>query len=122
MKNWADTMSAQDDWRQVRSLIQNRQGGMCLRCTGAMSDVHHRRRRGVKDGHTDCPCNLVGLCRTCHSWVHANPVAARAAGWIVSTSEPAPSLAPLLTRYSPILLLCDGTDRVAVVTPVLREA
>lgn len=112
-----------EEWAAVRVEVGHRQGGLCLRCAGRFTDVHHRRRRGVKDEHTDCLCNLVGLCRTCHSWVHHNPVAARAAGWIVSTSEPAPSLAPLVTRYAPLLLLCDGSDREAPrLTPVLRAS
>lgn len=28
--------------------------------------------------------NLVGLCMTCHHWVHANPAQARLTGFIVS--------------------------------------
>ena len=49
------------------------------------TDWHHRRRRNVRDGHEHCPCNGVMLCRTCHSWAHANPAAALAKGWMVPT-------------------------------------
>jgi len=36
--------------------------------------------------------NLVGLCMTCHHWVHANPRLAREHGWIVSRHSKVPDI------------------------------
>lgn len=100
-----------DELSQASARVRVRQGQLCLRCSGRISDIHHRRRRAVIDPHTHCPCNLVGLCRTCHNWVHAHPKIAIETGWIVSVYEEAPSLVMVHSRYAPLLLLCDGRDR-----------
>jgi hypothetical protein len=38
----------------------------------------------VRDEHTHCACNCILLCWRCHFDVHANPLASKKAGWIVS--------------------------------------
>ena len=58
-----------------------RDGGRCQKCSGEGTDVHHRMRR--RDGGHGM-WNLVLLCRTCHSWAHANPEQARDQGYIIS--------------------------------------
>lgn len=71
--------------QESRDIVGNRDV-RCARDGVALgTDWHHRRRRNVRDGHEHCPCNGVMLCRTCHSWVHAHPAAALAAGWMVPT-------------------------------------
>lgn len=49
------------------------------------SEMSHRRRRGVKDGDQHSPVNLLLFCRTCHVWLHANPIEAMQKGWAVSS-------------------------------------
>ena len=62
-----------------RRQVFDRGDGMCERCgVTPMTDVHHLAGRGGDDPHA--LDNLVGLCRDCHEWTHANPAAARAAG------------------------------------------
>lgn len=71
-----------------RELCRNRFRGQCARCGLPGTDVHHRQRRR-EAGHD--VWNLVWLCRTCHSWAHANPDAAKSAGIIIppwDTNEP----------------------------------
>lgn len=69
---------------ECRAVVEKRDRGLCVRCTGRATDFHHRRSRRVRDGHTHCSCNGVMLCRTCHNWAHANPVEAEAQGFIVT--------------------------------------
>ena len=66
-----------------RQQVWERGNGMCERCCWTpMTDVHHIAGRGGDDPHRIT--NLVGLCRSCHEWVHANPAAARDAGFSAS--------------------------------------
>lgn len=67
----------------VRKFVTDRDR-LCVRCGGAPSDIHHRQRRR-EGGHA--LCNVVRLCRTCHSWAHAHPEEARKTGFIVSLYE-----------------------------------
>lgn len=64
----------------TRRLVWERQDGQCARCGNRGTDIHHRIRR--RDGGHGI-ANLVGLCRTCHSWVHAHPKQAQDSGYIV---------------------------------------
>lgn len=66
-------------------MVRERDGAACFRCgCGGALDLHHRQRRR-EGGHG--VSNLLSLCPLCHRWVHAHPVEARAAGWIVSVHE-----------------------------------
>lgn len=65
----------------ARKAVWERQNNQCARCGNAGHDIHHRMRRR-EGGHGIA--NLVGLCRTCHSWVHAHPKQAQDKGFIVS--------------------------------------
>ena len=40
------------------------------------TDIHHKLARGKGGAFLD-PENFLALCRSCHSWVHANPSEAR---------------------------------------------
>jgi hypothetical protein len=51
----------------------------------------------VRDDHTHCTCNCVLLCWRCHIEVHANPVAAKMSGWIVSRFTEFPYEVPMVT-------------------------
>ena len=67
----------------------------CQRCgRGGRLERHHRRLKqsGGSKGreHTQCACNGLRLCRTCHAYVHAHVTESRDHGWIVLQSEPFP--------------------------------
>lgn len=68
---------------KAREVVRRRQNGQCMRCGNRYSDLHHRQRRR-EGGHSYE--NLVGLCGTCHKWVHANPAKARELGYIIPIS------------------------------------
>lgn len=77
--------------KAVSTVVDSRDGYACVRCGLSLSVTsgsrHHRQRRQV-GGHR--VSNLVLLCGSgttgCHGWVHANPQAARDAGWIVAAN------------------------------------
>lgn len=54
----------------------------CARCNAVAVLVHHLAGR-LGELLTDVR-NFAALCRACHDWIHAYPVAARAAGWMQS--------------------------------------
>lgn len=92
-----------------RLAVAERDRTKCVRCGGAGSAWHHRRRRRVKDAHTHEPCNGVTLCLVCHAWAHANPRLAIEQGWIVSAWN-SPLDKPVFTfLYGWAFLNCDGT-------------
>ena len=76
--------------KPVAAAVDRRDEYACVRCGHSLAvssgSRHHRQRRAVGGHHV---ANLVLLCGSgstlCHGWVHANPAAARAAGWIVAT-------------------------------------
>lgn len=81
---------------------------MCERCLGRGCDVHHRQRRRAGGHGIE---NLVYLCRTCHSWVHAHPAEARGEGFIVSASVAQDEIVnhPIYRFGQPIYLALNGT-------------
>lgn len=98
---------------RVRQVVRERDGGHCLRCGAAGTQVHHRRRRGVRDGHQHGYENCVSLCHVCHAWVHAHPIDARDAGLIVSMHELDVQTIVLMSYMGPITLEADGGIRWA---------
>lgn len=76
-------------WADANLILMSRAGHTCERCGKECGPVerHHRKRR--REGG-DSLENLVVLGRPCHAEIHAHPVEARRAGFIVSMSrEPA---------------------------------
>ena len=93
-----------------RASVKMRCQSRCERC-GAPAPRgawHHRRSRSVRDTHTHCPCNGVWLCNNDHAWVHANPLAARQNGFIVSRNETEPATVPVLTPWGERTHDCGG--------------
>lgn len=69
--------------QSARDAVEARCLGRCERCgRQGPYEVHHRQRRR-EGGHG--VVNLVALCPADHRWAHANPKAARDAGFIVPT-------------------------------------
>lgn len=64
--------------KEARIVVAARSQGLCegrtTVCTGQGEAVHHILRRSQGGQHD--PGNLLVLCTACHSWVHANPLAA----------------------------------------------
>ena len=68
----------------VRKQILVRDDWKCVKCSGAANDVHHRQLRGMGGSKLlDYPANLISLCRTCHSYIHANPAESYELGYLV---------------------------------------
>ena len=95
--------------QESRDLVERRQHGLCFRCGGRGYEDHHRRRRRERRHDSHCPCNLVRLCRTCHSWAHMNPTAARGVGLILESSMLEPYEMPVRAPDGPWMLHCDGS-------------
>ena len=94
--------------RGTREQIIDRSKRRCERCGGRGTDYHHRRRRGIKDGHTECSCNALWLCRDCHAEVHAQPYRSRNNGWIVSVGVESPATEPVRTWRGKMRFNCQG--------------
>lgn len=94
---------------KTRTLVRERDKELCIRCHGRGSQWHHRRSRGVIRPHRHCPCNGLWLCRTCHTYVHSNPVSARNLGLILEREEDLPFELPVRTWDGWRYHLCDGT-------------
>ena len=56
------------------------------RCEGKAVDVHepHTRARG---GSITDPDNMLAICRSCHNWIHSNPVLASSLGLLSKTGD-----------------------------------
>ena len=89
----------------ARERVWERQNRQCARCGGRGYQIHHRQRRR-EGGHADG--NLVGLCRTCHEWVHSHPDSAKERGYIVGISVDDPSAVPIQTFMGLVLFDNDG--------------
>jgi 5-methylcytosine-specific restriction endonuclease McrA len=59
----------------------------CARCRNAYASHPHHRKPKARGG-SNTPGNLIPLCVSCHRWVHANPDAAHAAGFLLHSWEP----------------------------------
>ncbi len=94
----------------ARTQVRVRARHRCERCgaPAPQGHWHHRRSRRIVDVHTNCPCNGVWLCGTCHRDVHANPFTARTTGWIVSAWEARPTAVPVRTPWGERIHDCDG--------------
>jgi len=60
----------------VAEAVLDRADGWCEAmiptvCTGAPEHLHHRQLRSQGGEHT--ADNLVGICSSCHDWIHAHP-------------------------------------------------
>lgn len=91
---------------KVRVTVDERENRQCLRCGARGREIHHRMRRR-EGGHALSVCIL--LCSACHRWAHANPIAARAGGFIIPTwsQEPTTEI-PVAAFYGVVILDDEG--------------
>lgn len=95
-----------------RSVILGRTGRVCEGCrSAAWTDKAHRVAASA--GGRWQPANVLGLCRACHGWAHANPLDAMVAGWILPAGTD-PTLAPVFLASASVwagwyLLDADGS-------------
>lgn len=69
------------------------------RSTAYDLDLHHIKTRAR--GGDDTPGNLVGLCRSCHRWVHDHVVEATAKGYLVPSTHTQPKLGCAWCKRNP---------------------
>lgn len=53
---------------------------LMLRNAPASTEIHHMNRRN--GARLNDESEWLAVCRGCHQWIHNNPRAARAAGWL----------------------------------------
>lgn len=90
---------------KAREVVRERQGGQCARCGNRATALHHRKRRR-EGGHGYE--NLVALCNTCHTFVHANPVVAIEQGYIVPIHVEDIAAVPVKSFMGWVLFDSDG--------------
>jgi hypothetical protein len=92
-----------------RSVILGRTGHVCEGCRSQRwTDKAHRVAASA--GGRWRPANVLGLCRACHGWAHAQPAHARAAGWML-TAGTDPELEPVFLASASLIpgwYLLDG--------------
>ena len=100
--------------REAREAVQKRSHGMCERCGGFGSNIHHRRPRGMGGTSTpEDPTNLVMLCGSgttgCHGWVESYRAKAWEQGWLVPRRDPRePTDVPVWALGEWCLLTAEG--------------
>jgi 5-methylcytosine-specific restriction endonuclease McrA len=90
---------------KARELVRERQGGQCWRCGNTYTALHHRMRRR-EGGHG--VQNLVGVCGTCHNWVHKHPAAATEQGYIIPIHVTDISATPIKAFFGWVTFTNDG--------------
>lgn len=103
----------QAKWVAAKRLVNERDGGLCVRCGSEATDIHHRTPRGMggsSDPETNySPANLVSLCRSCHDYVHAHPAESYDDGFLVrSWDDPRDCPLMLANETVVIYLAADG--------------
>ena len=75
------------EWREVQAAVKLRDKGLCRCCGKRGEDAHHLIYRSHSGAST--LNNLVWLCRTCHSEIHAKLIRVEwggTAGWRAKSS------------------------------------
>jgi len=94
----------------IKDEIIVREHGICCRCGNrAATDAHHRKLRS--QGGLNTWDNQVGICRTCHNSIHANPALSYEWGWLVYSWD-TPSTVPITYHARGRVLL--GTDATII--------
>lgn len=107
--------SIEEKYVKSRAIVFCRAGGRCEACAAPITlgsmHAHHRRPRSA--GRDDSPCNLLGLCSSCHGWVHDHPLMAVGAGYSITRAGEAPSLAGVRFVHG-WFLLTEAGDKIAL--------
>jgi hypothetical protein len=51
-------------------------------CMHNATDIHHTFAGSNRDAFYLVQSTWLGVCRSCHDWIHANPADARTMGWL----------------------------------------
>lgn len=104
------------------AIVDRRANGRCERCGRATAVANHHHRMLRSQGGYDLPSNLVRLCGSgttgCHGWIHGNPAAATATGYIVRRGGTPSRVRLEHSRYAEVYLGDDG--EVYGIHPQLR--
>lgn len=81
--------SEKAEYEKLRAKLVLHPSAACRICARHPQDLHHRRQMGDGGAYTN-PKNVMGLCRSCHEWIHEN--SARGAvphqrGWLVMEGD-----------------------------------
>jgi hypothetical protein len=60
---------------------------ICVRCHRGRSIDPHEILRRSQGGSALDETIIVMICRACHDWIHRNPTAARATGWLIHRED-----------------------------------
>lgn len=76
-------------YEQARGIVFERANGYCEAntpdCRGPMDQVHHRQGR---DGDLiDDESRLLGVCWSCHNYIHSNPAISYERGWMIRRNQ-----------------------------------
>ena len=103
----------QTKWIAAKRLVNERDGGLCVKCGSEATDCHHRMPKGM--GGTSDPdrnyglANIISLCAGCHRYVHSHPVESYDSGLLVrSWDNPADCPIVLASETIVIYLAADG--------------
>jgi hypothetical protein len=67
---------------RVRGAVRYRAGDRCEVCLIRRIDhIHHKLLRSA--GGKGVPENALGVCHSCHTYIHANPEKSYEMGWLV---------------------------------------
>lgn len=72
------------EYSVVRKIYLN-EHGLCAKCGGKASDIHHKRGKlGALLTRTE---HFVSVCRDCHHWIHDHPKESRELGLLCEKGQ-----------------------------------
>jgi hypothetical protein len=79
-------------YNEAKREVMRRSNGSCEArvegvCGGPAEHAHHKKRRG--QGGTDDAANLIGVCFSCHSWIHDHPEESIRRGFLIASASKA---------------------------------
>lgn len=79
--------ASRTQYRDMQTLVLDRDGHACVRCGVPAEATHHRKPRGMGGASRQAAAHdashLISLCSVCHVWVESERAAARLMGWLV---------------------------------------
>jgi hypothetical protein len=98
--------------QKARAILAERSEGVCEVCSSARAtNAHHRR--GLGQGGTWTPSNLLHVCGTgttgCHGHITTHPAVSREQGWSVPSWRDPAGVPVWLARHGWVLLTDTGS-------------